>query len=582
MQLAANMKQTQNRPKLFSILKPYWALVLTLIFLAFLASGISLFLPKIIASGIDAFGSGTFVLNRFLLIYGVVTFAVFVFTYAQNVVQTYTAEKVARDLRASLSAKISRQQFVDIQAIGAGKLLTNLTSDVDAVKMFVAQAVVNIVSSLFLIFGSCIILLMIDWQLALPVILVIPIISAVFAVIFSRVRVLFKKTREVIDWINRIINESILGATLIRVLYSQQPEEEKFIAANMQAKSLGMSILKLFSSMIPAINFLSNMAMLVILVLGGKFVIGNHLTLGNFSAFINYLGIFIFPILLIGFMSNIIAQASSSYQRISDVLVLPERVETGTNKKSLFGDVSLEKITLKIGEKFILKDISFSVPPRSRTAIIGPTAAGKTQLLYLLTGLTVPTSGEIRFDGLKIGDYDSATLHQQVGFVFQDSVIFNISLRENIAFNTSVTPENLEKAIATAELTDYVNSLPEKLETIVSERGGNLSGGQKQRVMLARALALNPKVLLLDDFTARVDGNTELKILSNIQKNYPDITLISVTQKISAVEQYDQIILMMEGELLAKGRHDQLIHTSTEYAQIFNSQRSTNHYELQS
>lgn len=580
--MAKNNHQSGNKPNLVGILKPYWALLLLLICLAFFASGLSLFLPKILATGIDAYGNNSFVLNKFLLEYGFITLAVFVFTYAQSVVQTYTAEKVARDLRTKLSAKISRQQFVDIQTIGAGKLLTNLTSDVDAVKMFVAQAVVNIVSSLFLIIGACVMLLMIDWQLAVPVLLVIPTISVVFAVIFSRVRILFKKTREVVDWLNRIINESILGASLIRVLYSQKPEEEKFIAANLQAKSLGMSILKLFSSMIPAINFLSNMAMLVILVLGGRFVINGHLTLGNFSAFINYLAIFIFPILLIGFMSNIIAQASSSYQRIYEVLNLPERVEKGTQKGALRGDVLLENVSMKIGEKFLLKDISFFAPAGSKTAIIGPTAAGKTQLLYLLTGLTVPTDGVIKYDGIKISEYDSGSLHQQVGFVFQDSVIFNISLRENIAFNTSVTEENLDKAIVTAELAEYVKSLPEKLNTIVSERGGNLSGGQKQRVMLARALALNPRVLLLDDFTARVDGSTETKILNNIQNNYPGVTLISVTQKISSVEHYDQIILLMEGELLAKGHHDDLMRTSPEYVQIFNSQRSTNHYELQS
>jgi len=574
-----------NTPKnnsLIRILQPYWYFVLTLIVLAFLASGLSLLLPKIIALGIDDYGQGTFVLHKFILEFGLVTLAVFIFTYAQSLTQTYTSERVARDLRTKLAEKISHQQFVDIQSVGPSKLLTNLTSDVDAVKMFVAQAVVNIVSSLFLIIGASVILLMIDWQLALPVLVVIPVISVVFAGIFSQVRTLFKKTREIIDWLNKIINESILGAALIRVLYSQQPEEEKFKIANLQAKSIGLNIIKLFSSMIPLINFLANMAALVILALGGYYVINGRMTLGNFSAFINYLAIFIFPILLIGFMSNIIAQASAAYQRIFEVLSLPERAEVGTKLADLRGNVAVKKVSMKIDEKFVLKDISFVAEGGSKTAIIGPTAAGKTQLLYLLTGLTFPTGGVIEYDGIKISDYDVDSLHQQIGFVFQDSVIFNLTLRENIAFNATVTKENLNKAIATAELEDFVSALPEKLETVVSERGGNLSGGQKQRVMLARALALNPRVLLLDDFTARVDSITEKKILDNVQRNYPGLTLISVTQKISAVEHYDQIILLMEGELLAKGKHDDLLQTSPEYVQIFNSQRSTNHYELQS
>jgi len=171
-------------------------------------------------------------------------------------------------------------------------------------------------------------------------------------------------------------------------------------------------------------------------------------------------------------------------------------------------------------------------------------------------------------------------LHGQVGFVFQDSIIFNLTLRENIAFSKTVSDEDLKKAITTAELKDFIDALPEKLDTVVSERGTSLSGGQKQRIMLARALALNPQVLLLDDFTARVDSNTERKILENVERNYPGITLLSVTQKIASVEDYDQIVLLMEGEVLASGTHGQLMETSPEYVQIYDSQRSTNHYEL--
>jgi ATP-binding cassette subfamily B protein len=168
-----------------------------------------------------------------------------------------------------------------------------------------------------------------------------------------------------------------------------------------------------------------------------------------------------------------------------------------------------------------------------------------------------------------------------VGFVFQDSVIFNLTLRENIAFSTSVEKQDLSVAVRTAELDDFIAALPQGLETVVSERGTSLSGGQKQRVMLARALALNPQVLLLDDFTARVDANTERAILENVHRSYPGITLISVTQKIASVVDYDQIILLMEGEVLGIGTHQQLMETSPEYVQLYDSQRSTSHYEVQ-
>ncbi len=281
-------------------------------------------------------------------------------------------------------------------------------------------------------------------------------------------------------------------------------------------------------------------------------------------------------------MSNVIAQATAAYDRIRNVLEAEDTMDTGTIVKPMQGKIEVKEVNLLYGQTPVLRDISFVIEPRSKTAIIGPTAAGKTQLLYLLTGLTKPTSGEIKFDDDPIASYNKESFHEQVGFVFQDSIIFNMSIRENIAFNVTVSDEAMQKAIDTAELSDFINSLPDKLETIISERGSSLSGGQKQRIMLARALALNPKILLLDDFTARVDNNTEKKILENVQQNYPDLTLVSITQKINTVEDYDQIILLMQGELIASGKHETLIHTSPEYVQLLNSQKSTSNYELQS
>jgi ATP-binding cassette subfamily B protein len=324
------------------------------------------------------------------------------------------------------------------------------------------------------------------------------------------------------------------------------------------------------------------MALLTILVLGGHFVITEKMTIGEFAAFNSYISILIFPIIIIGFMSNIIAQASASYQRIQQILTAREPEDKGTIKGFPKGDISIKNVWVTYGEKPALKDISINIPAGSKTAIIGPTAAGKTQLLYLLTGLIKPGSGTIEIDGQLIDNYKSDYYHKQIGFVFQDSVIFNLSLLENIAFNDAVTKESLDKALETAELKSYIGTLPEGMDTVISERGTSLSGGQKQRIMLARALALEPSILLLDDFTARVDRRTEKKIMDNLIKNYSGITLISVTQKISAVEDYDQIILLMESEIIAKGTHAELMRTSPEYVQIYNSQRSTSHYDVQS
>jgi ATP-binding cassette subfamily B protein len=446
--------------------------------------------------------------------------------------------------------------------------------------MFVSQAIASIISSIFLILGASILLLSINWKLAIGVLATLPVIGITFKVVLGKVRKLFLKSQEAIDWLNKVINESILASALIRLMNSQHYEYEKFIAANSEARKISMSILKLFTALIPVIIFCTQLATLMILTMGGNFVIQGSMSIGDFTAFNQYLAILIFPVIVIGFMSNVISMASASHMRISTVLNAPDRKQTGTLVTELRGDVALRNISVTLGGKDVLKNVSVAAKGGTRTAVIGPTAAGKTQLLYLLTGLLRPTSGSVEFDGKGIDEYDKQSLHLQIGFVFQDSILFNLSIRENIAFSKTVKDEDLEKAISTAELKDFIDGLPQKLDTIVSERGTSLSGGQKQRIMLARALALNPKILLLDDFTARVDTNTERKILENVHRNYPGITVLSVTQKIASVEDYDQIVLLMEGEVLASGTHQQLMETSPEYVQIYDSQRSTSHYEL--
>jgi ATP-binding cassette subfamily B protein len=567
-------------PNLFDLLKPYRGLIAVLIVMTILGNALNLLVPKIIASAIDTFAQQQLILTTVIVELIAVAVGIFVFAYFQAVVQTYASERVARDLRTRLVTKISGQDHAFIQRVTSAKLLTNLTSDVDAIKMFVAQAIASIISSIFLIIGASILLLLINWKLAIGVLAMLPIIGVTFSVVLGKVRKLFKKSQEAIDWLNKVINESILGSALIRLVHSQQHEYEKFVAANTEARTISLSILRLFASLIPVIIFCTNVATLLILTLGGRFVIQGSMSIGNFTAFNSYLAILIFPVIVIGFMSNVMAQASASYGRIAVVLNAPAAKETGTLTNEVRGEVAVRNVSLELGGRNVLKNVSFVTNAGSKTAVIGPTAAGKTQLLYLLTGLLKPTSGRIEYDGHGIEEYEKQTLHRQVGFVFQDSIMFNLTLRENIAFSKTVKDEDLENAVATAELKDFIATLPSGLDTVVSERGTSLSGGQKQRIMLARALALNPRVLLLDDFTARVDSQTERKILENVFLNYPGMTLLSVTQKIASVEDYDQIILLMEGEVLAVGTHRELMETCPEYVQIYDSQRSTSHYEL--
>jgi ATP-binding cassette subfamily B protein len=569
-------KNNKSGAGLIGLVKPYGWFIAGIIVLTVVSNGLSLVIPKLVAAAIDAYGRGGFNLQTLTVEFLLATVFIFIFTYLQGVVQTYASELVARDLRTRVVSKLARQDYSFVERVTSAKLLTNLTSDADAVKSFVSLVIPSLVSSVFLILGASALMLNIDWKLTLAILAVMPFIGLAFYLVLGRVRKLFTKMQETIDWLNRVINESILGSAIIRILNSQDYEYKKFSAANEQSKNLGLTILKYFAGLIPAVTFIANMATLIIVGLGGHFVIIGAMSLGNFAAFNSYLAILIFPIVIISFMSTVIAQADASYIRINEVLVAPDPKETGTLAATLRGDIEMENISLAYGQKSTLKDVSIKIAAGTRTAIIGPTAAGKTQLIYVLVGLLQPTSGEVYYDGKNINEYDKAVLHRQVGLVFQDSIVFNISLRENIAFSTDISQADIEKAINASELKGFIETLLDKLDTMVSERGTTLSGGQKQRIMLARALALNPKILLLDDFTARVDNETEQKILASIRSQYPGITLVSVTQKIDPVKDYDQIILLMEGEVLARGTHAQLMESSPEYVQIYNSQRSTN------
>lgn len=570
-----------SNSNLLALLGPYWASVSLLVVFTVVSNAFNLVVPQFVSQAIDSVGTAGFSLPLLIAQFAAVSLGIFAFTYAQSIVQAVTAERIARDLRQQLVDRIARQSFAYVQAVSPSRLLTNLTSDIDAIKNLVSQAIATIVSSAFLIIGASVLLLLINWQLALAVLAVVPVIAGTFLFVITRVRVLFVKAQSAIDWLNKVINESILGSSLIRLLNSQQAEYEKFLAANSEALGIGMSILRFFAALIPTITFLTNIATLIILAFGGHLVITGSMTLGQFTAFNSYLSILVFPIILIGVMSNVVSQAQASYNRIAEVLNAPEPKATGTLVRELRGDIEVTNLTVRYGERAALDGVSLIVRAGSRTAIIGPTAAGKTQLLYAMTGLIEPHEGGITYDGEPLEAYDRQALRRQVGLVFQDSVTFNLTLRENIAFSNIVDDDSLKKAIDTAELGDFIATLPQGLDTIISERGTSLSGGQKQRLMLARALALNPRVLLLDDFTARVDQRTERKILANVRQNYPGITLVSVTQKIAPVEDYDQIVLLMEGKVLATGTHAELIHASPEYVQIYKSQQSTEDYELQ-
>lgn len=570
-----NAKGRSPRTELVALLRSYWGVLAILVLLTVWANGLILVVPTLIARALDAYNRHPGVVTALAQQLFLVAMLICALTYSQNLVQTYASERIARDLRDRFVTNIGMQSYTAIEELTPGKLLTNLTSDVDGVKLFVSQAAATVISSALLTIGSSVMLLTINWRLGLSVLGVIPLIGGTFVVAIRKMRLLFMRAQEAIDWLNAVVNESIVGATIIRILHSQHCEVAKFDAANAESRDTGIALMRIGSSVFPVVAFALNLATVIILLLGGHVVMRGSMTLGEFAAFNTYLETLIFPIILLGVMSNVIARAATSTRRLQRLVVASEPRKGGTLRTTLCGDVALQNVSLAFGEKQILKRVSFFIPRGSNTAIVGPTGAGKTQLVNILAGLLQPTAGTVTYDHEPIEEYDKRWLYQQIGIAFQDSSLFQMTLRENIAFGAEIPHAQLQKAIAAAELSELVVNLPHGLDSVVSERGTTLSGGQKQRVALARALALDPKVLLLDNFTAHIDTATERAILKNINEQYPSTTLISVTQNIASAEKYDQVILLISGETRAIGTHDRLMETSAEYVEMYDFQRST-------
>jgi ATP-binding cassette, subfamily B, bacterial len=565
-------KQSNPIKTLTNFVKPYKFLTAFLVVLTLVATVLSLIIPRytgyILDAAVKQQSYDDLVITMVILIAAALLVGVI-----QMVAGVYLSQKVAFDLRVSISTKISKQTFKFINKVTPPKLLSILTSDVDAVRELISQSLVLTFSSIFLILGAGALMLSINVPMALAGLLVIPVIGGAFGYVFKKLGPLFMQSRIIIDNLNRVISENIVAAGLIRVLNSQKSEITKLETYNTQSKELGLKILNGFAFMFPFVNLASSLGVVTVLYIGGGQLLDSKVTPGDFVTFFTYLGVLIFPIITLGFISNLISRAFISIERINEVLDSKVEEAKGTIEKEVEGKIEFRNVSLVLDERNILKNVSFTINPHQQSAIIGPTAAGKTQIMYLLTGLIEPTSGDIFIDDVNVKEYNLKNLYKQMGIVFQDSVIFNTTIGENIDFQQS--SDNLDKVISTAELDDFISKLDSGLKTVINERGSNLSGGQKQRLTLARALAVNPKILLLDDFTARVDKGTEKRIFDNLKREYPHITQLVISQKIDSIKNFDKIVLIMEGEVLASGKHEELLNNSLEYKQIFESQQST-------
>ncbi|MBU1120171.1 ABC transporter ATP-binding protein/permease [Patescibacteria group bacterium] len=528
----------------------------------------NLAIPKIISSVINEYQQTLQIPTFFYYIVG----ALAIFSPAASLIQNYLfailGEKIGTDLRNRLISKVLKQDYNYLVKEKSSKILTVILSDVNYVKSSFIQAIAFAITGSVLLIGSIIMMFSLNAKLATYVVIAVPTFVAILVLVLKNRFKIFKEIQKVRDTLNKVINENIKASMLVRVFVSEKTEIKKFKKQNMLSRNLGIDVTKIFALVIPAISALFYICSLLIIQIGGQEAIAGRLQIGDISAFNLYVLIFVLPLVSLSFMATMLAQSMASLQRISEVLDRDIEFKDGKEPLERINDIHIKKLTFEDDGVNILENINFDLEKEHKIGIMGLTGSGKTLFLKHFLRAVEPTDGEIFINGKDIKEYKSYDLRKEIGFCFQENFLINETIYENIRFGRDIEEKDVLKAAKIADLDEFAKKLEKGYKTIAGEKGNNLSGGQKQRIMIARALVDHPSLLILDDITSRLDANTEGRVFENIKKNYPNISMILVSQKISSLKDCNKIYIFDEGKISESGTHDELLKTSSLYREI--------------
>ena len=548
------------------------------------------------------------------------------FTFLQGYWAAKASQNVAYDMRNALYQKIQKLSFGYHDRAQTGQLLTRATSDVDRVQMFVGRGFIMFVMALIMIVGSLILLFCLDWQLALVMLVLMPLTMAVFFYFARRLRPLFTRVQQYLARLNTILQENLAGVRVVKAFAREPYEHRRFSAANRDLMEQQIETGRLIATAFPLIFLLSNLGTLAVIWLGGLQVIGGRLTIGELIAFQSYLMMAMFPLFMLGMILAMVSQAAASAERIFEILDAQSEVvekPDATELPAIQGRVAFEHVWFRYfgpkdkdkpstekpagrrspqaagagggmsgmgamggmgggmagppsgppRDEWVLKDVSFVAEPGQTIALLGATGSGKSTIINLIPRFYDVTRGRVTVDGWDVRDVTLDSLRSQIGIVLQETTLFSGTIRENIAYGRpDATEEEIVAAARAAEAHDFITAFDEGYETPVGERGVTLSGGQKQRIAIARALLLNPRILILDDSTSSVDVETEYRIQRALERLMVGRTSFVIAQRISTVRDADQILVLERGRIAAVGTHRELIRDSAIYAEIYSSQ----------
>lgn len=519
---------------------------------------------------------------RALLIAGitVVVFAVArgLFTFAQTYMSQVLSQNIAFELRNDLFAKIQRLSFSYHDRNRTGQLMIRATDDVERLRLFIGQGLLMTLQAVILLTGTLIILLVTNFKLTLTVLPILPMALVIFMVFGRLAQPLFREAQQRLALVNTILQENLAGLGVVKAFAREPLEEERFEQSIESLLEQRMKISRTFSFLFPLIFLIANLGQAAVLYFGGRQIIDGTLTLGEWQKFSLYLIYVFIPMGQLGFIISLMAQAAASAQRIFEILDAKSDVEEKPGAIALNGvngRVEFSNVTFRYfgGSEAVLRGVSFVAESGQTVALLGSTGSGKTSIINLIPRFYDASQGRVTIDGHDVRDVTIDSLRQQIGIVLQETTLFSGTIKENIAFGRpDATEDEIIAAAKAAAAHDFIMAFPQGYDTRVGERGSTLSGGQKQRVAIARALLLSPRILILDDSTSSVDLNTEFLIQRALDKLMRGRTSFVIAQRISTVLNADQILVLDDGEIVARGVHEELMENSPIYAEIYHSQ----------
>jgi len=502
-----------------------------------------------------------------------------VFRFLQRRIIIGASRDIEFDLRNDFFARLQLFEPAYFHRNRTGDLMSRATNDLNAVRMMIGPAFMYLSNTILTFVAVIVVMLSLNVRLTLLSLIPLPILSVAVYLFGAEIHRRFDEIQEQLATISAVVQEALSGVRVVRAYRQEQFETGRFRSANDEYVRRNRKLIRVQGAFFPIMGLLMGVGSLLILWLGARDVINGRMTVGELVAFNSYLMMLAWPMIAFGWVTNLLQRGSASWKRMLEVLTAePAITDDGasariTTRDEIRGDIEFRDLTFSYGDVMVLRRVSATLPAGTTTAIVGATGSGKSTLLNLLPRLNDPPPGTVFVDGIDVRELTLAALRGAIGFVPQEPFLFSATIAENIAFGVaSAARERIEHAAHVSRLDKDLSDFPKGYDTVVGERGITLSGGQKQRTAIARAVMMDPKILVLDDALSAVDTYTEEEILSRLSGVMRSRTTIIVSHRISTVRTADQILVLDDGAIVERGTHDQLVARNGLYAELYRKQ----------